>query len=226
MVSRLLKAALLASAALAFAPAAMADVVMPEAGGYPALGGFRGSLVLGHSSLQSTVRFPQVTRADGSVARNKEQFNDIGGNSIEAGLRLGWSSTGAGFFYGADLTGTMPINIYPTTILNAAGFSYERTVRWNVAPTVRAGWNFDGRTALFLQGGAVFLRNSVLADGQVKQFVETMPRFGFGAEHALTERLSMRMDATYDRGTHAIEGGRPGTTTWRPTYLFSIAYRF
>ena len=225
MASRLLKAALFAAAALACAPAARADVAPLEVGGYPALGGFRGSLVLGHSSLQSTVRFPDRLRSDGSVRRH-EQFNDIGGNSIEAGLRLGWSSSGAGFFYGADLTGTMPINIYPTTILNAAGFSYERTVRWNVAPTVRAGWNFDGRTALFLQGGAVFLRNSVLADGQVKQFVETMPRFGFGAEHALTERLSMRMDATYDRGTHAIEGGRPGTTTWRPTYLFSLAYRF
>jgi len=157
------------------------------------LEGAHGSLYLGHTSLQSTVRFPALpTRAEA-------QFNDVGGNTIYGGGRLGYTLVYGDFLVGVDLAAKAAWEPYPTTILHAAGFNYELSTKWESSVTARAGYIFGGRTAVYLAGGASFSRLDLQLEGKDRSRNLFTPTFGFGAETALNRSWALRLDWMADR---------------------------
>lgn len=123
--------------------------------------------------------------------------------SSMAGMRLGWGRVVQGGIYlGAELEGSMPFTA--TVSQTAVGTEFRAKSGLELAGFGRLGWSPDDRNLIFVRAGAISLNRSL----EAPQFNyrsgpdnELAPAFGIGAEIAVTDRVSFRMDLTHARGS-------------------------
>lgn len=189
----------------------------PAAANEARLAGFFVGAVLGHAQTTETVRVPQ--------GQDVTQYNDISGNDIVPGIRVGWAySQPGGVFFGVDAYGLFPFAPHPTTILQANGQEYvvEAGIRGGVV--ARFGYTVkEGNAAIYVLAGASVGQNTTNFQGRTQQEWLWQPEIGAGMEIAVWRpNTSIRLDvqmAHYERDDPYRKG-----VQW--TGLFTFAYRF
>lgn len=124
-----------------------------------------------------------------------------------AGLRFGWGAMATDNLYlGAELEGSIPFvatqkqAVFGTTVQVKAGLEF--------AGFARLGWSPDGSNLLFVRAGAINLNRTLEApqvgyrSGSTSQLV---PAFGLGAEVAVSDRVSFRLDLTHAKDNGATD---------------------
>lgn len=152
------------------------------------LDGFYIGPVVGHLQTGSTVKF-----------EGAGQINDVSGNTHVPGVVMGWSHAFQNrAFFGLDIWGLVPIEPYPSTIVQFAGREYLVERRWETSVMGRAGVTLRDATALYAGAGVMASGVTYTVDGTRLPRVLWTPQFGVGMETAITDRISLRGDWLWD----------------------------
>lgn len=179
------------------------------------LAGFHIGAFGGAAILDSTVTLPAAP------GRPSATFVDQGGDGFVFGLRAGWGRMIEDRAHaGIEAEYLVPYNV--TSRLMALGAEYRARLRNEAGLYGRIGYAPARDAMVYLRAGVTLPRQSFrsVAQGVSAGADWTLvPAFGLGGEVHVTERLALRLDATY-----SIPSGENRIESWRMTA--GVLWRF